>query len=123
MKASIAAQQAKEHLEEVQSALRQIRQAELELFHTRFAAHKGSGKNTISVILITFLIQFGVLGLLCWRGRLDVLERRRMEEAIRQSSGDLTAARDTALSAAKIKSQFLANMSHEIRTPMNGVLE
>jgi signal transduction histidine kinase len=45
-----------------------------------------------------------------------------MEEAIRQSSGDLTAARDTALSAAKIKSQFLANMSHEIRTPMNGVL-
>jgi len=43
MKASIAAQQAKEHLEEVQSAVRQIKQAELELFHTRFAARKGSG--------------------------------------------------------------------------------
>jgi two-component system, sensor histidine kinase and response regulator len=122
MNATVAAQQAKEHLEEVQSALRQIKQAELKLLHTRFAAHQGSSKNTICVILIMFLIQFGVLGLLFWRGRLDASERRCMEEANRQSSGDLTAARDAALSAAKIKSQFLANMSHEIRTPMNGVL-
>jgi PAS domain S-box-containing protein len=36
--------------------------------------------------------------------------------------GDLRAAKDTAETSSRIKSQFLANMSHEIRTPLNGVL-
>jgi PAS domain S-box-containing protein len=35
---------------------------------------------------------------------------------------DLRAAKDTAETSSRIKSQFLANMSHEIRTPLNGVL-
>lgn len=35
---------------------------------------------------------------------------------------ELTAAREQAEQAARVKSDFLANMSHEIRTPMNGVL-
>lgn len=34
----------------------------------------------------------------------------------------LTAARQEAERAAKVKSDFLANMSHEIRTPMNAIL-
>ncbi len=41
---------------------------------------------------------------------------------LRRSMADLSRARDTALKAARAKSQFLANMSHEIRTQMNGVI-
>ena len=77
---------------------------------------------TIGIIVITFIVQFGIIGLLFWLGRRDMLERRRLEENMRLRAGDLTAARDAAISSADVKSQFLANMSHEIRTPMNGVL-
>jgi PAS domain S-box-containing protein len=34
----------------------------------------------------------------------------------------MSAARDHATEASRLKSDFLANMSHEIRTPMNGVI-
>ncbi len=34
----------------------------------------------------------------------------------------MSAARDEAKEASRLKSNFLANMSHEIRTPMNGVI-
>lgn len=59
----------------------------------------------------------------------DITELRRAQaeaesstRRLEQQTIQLAEARDSALAAARVKSQFLANMSHEIRTPMNGVL-
>ena len=45
----------------------------------------------------------------------DISELKRLEE-------ELARGRDTALEAARLKSEFLSNMSHEIRTPLNGIV-
>ena len=55
-------------------------------------------------------------GIAGWVGTLaDVTAEAGAEAA-------MSAARDKATEASRLKSDFLANMSHEIRTPMNGVI-
>ncbi|KAI8344602.1 hypothetical protein BC941DRAFT_409079 [Chlamydoabsidia padenii] len=46
------------------------------------------------------------------------LERAKTQDLLK----DLSAAKETAETAAASKQNFLANMSHEIRTPMNAVI-
>src|SRR5262245_57519165 len=59
----------------------------------------------------------------------DVTDRKRADEALKESSAhlqhlvpELATARKTTEAAAAAKGEFLANMSHEIRTPMNAVI-
>jgi signal transduction histidine kinase/DNA-binding response OmpR family regulator len=121
-KTTIATQELKAHLDELRGTVRQMKEAELKYFETRFSASKGSIKSATGVMLSIFAIQLGVLIALYRLVNLALSERRRMEESMRHNTRDLAAARDAVVSAVEIKSQFLANISHEIRTPMNGVL-
>jgi PAS domain S-box-containing protein len=53
---------------------------------------------------------------------LDITERRRAEQALRQKSEDLRQANAALENAARLKDEFLASMSHELRTPLTGIL-
>jgi signal transduction histidine kinase len=56
------------------------------------------------------------------RMREHIVELETTQQALEQTSGELTVALKAAQAASASKSAFLASMSHELRTPLNAVL-
>jgi signal transduction histidine kinase len=61
-----------------------------------------------------------VIGIICTYQ--DITHERRMREERDRMIGELTIARDQAISANAAKSMFVANMTHELRTPLNAII-
>ena len=56
------------------------------------------------------------------RMREHIAELETTQQALKQTSDDLSVALEAAQAASASKSAFLASMSHELRTPLNAVL-
>lgn len=52
----------------------------------------------------------------------DMTERKRFEQALQETNGEMESAKSAAEKANLAKSDFLSGMSHELRSPLNAIL-
>jgi PAS domain S-box-containing protein len=52
----------------------------------------------------------------------DITERKRFEQTLQETNGELAGAKALAEKANLAKSDFLSRMSHELRSPLNAIL-
>lgn len=80
---------------------------------------------------VTFAATIFVICVLYWNRKLaalnqtlnaQIMERIKVENALKENEKELVKAKEAAEAASHAKTAFLANMSHEIRTPMNSVM-
>ena len=57
-----------------------------------------------------------------WRVATLRRDKRRLEQAIAERTGELRAAKELAEASTRAKSEFLQGVSHEIRNPLNGII-
>lgn len=78
-------------------------------------------KYTFITSKIPLFDEFGHIHAVCGVA-MDITERKKMEEMLKERENKLQVAKEAAEAANWAKSTFLANMSHELRTPLNGIL-
>jgi PAS domain S-box-containing protein len=85
-------------------------------------ARARNGRRTVvSYNATTFYDRYHVLQGVFAAAR-DVTERKRLEQAQKETNLELESAKSAAEKANLAKSDFLSSMSHELRTPLNAIL-